>query len=145
MLDHPEIFLAQLRALLRANEGLNNLYLLLPMISRIDELDSAIELLDQAHDELGEEGHHVIEPPVGVMIEVPAMLYQIEALLKRADFLSVGTNDLTQYLLAVDRNNARVGRLYDSLHPIGVAGPHRSDGSGTQIRQTRQRVRRNGR
>ena len=116
-LDHPEIFLTQLRALLRANKGLNNLYLLLPMISWIAEVDSALELLEQAHEELEEEGHHLVEPPVGVMIEVPAMLYQAEALLKRADFLSVGTNDLTQYLLAVDRNNARVVKLYDSLHP----------------------------
>ena len=116
-LDHPEIFLTQLRALLRANEGLNNLHLLLPMVSCIEEVDSALELLDQAHEELEEEGLHLVDPPVGVMIEVPAMLYQAEALLQRVDFLSVGSNDLTQYLLAVDRNNARVSRLYDSLHP----------------------------
>jgi phosphotransferase system enzyme I (PtsP) len=116
-LDHPEIFLIQLRALLRANEGLNNLHLLLPMVSSIAEVDSALELLDRAHEELEEEGFHLADPPVGVMIEVPAMLYQVEALLRRVDFLSLGTNDLTQYLLAVDRNNARVSQLYDSLHP----------------------------
>ena len=116
-LDHPEIFLIQLRALLRANEGLNNLHLLLPMVTNIGEVDSALELLDRAHEELEEEGLHLADPPVGVMIEVPAMLYQVEALLRRVDFLSLGTNDLTQYLLAVDRNNARVSELYDSLHP----------------------------
>ncbi len=116
-LDHPEIFLTQLRALLRANEGLNNLHLMLPMVSCIEEVDSTLELLDRAHDELENEGLHLVDPPVGVMIEVPAMLYQTEALLQRVDFLSVGSNDLTQYLLAVDRNNARVSRLYDSLHP----------------------------
>jgi len=116
-LDHPEIFLTQLRALLRANEGLNNLHLMLPMISRIDEVDAALALLDRAHEDLEEEGHHLADPPVGVMIEVPAMLYQVEALLRRVDFLSIGTNDLTQYLLAVDRNNSRVVQLYDSLHP----------------------------
>ncbi len=116
-LDHPEIFLTQLRALLRANEGLKNLHLLLPMVSWVDEVDSALTLLDRAHDELEEEGYHLADPPVGVMIEVPAMLYQVKAVLQRADFLSIGTNDLTQYLLAVDRNNARVVRLYDSLHP----------------------------
>jgi phosphotransferase system enzyme I (PtsP) len=116
-LDHPEIFLTQLRALLRANEELNNLHLLLPMVSCVREVDSAIELLDRAHAELEEEGLHLPDPPVGVMIEVPAMLYQAEALLRRVDFLSIGSNDLTQYLLAVDRNNARVSKLYDSLHP----------------------------
>jgi len=116
-LDHPELFLTQLRALLRANKDLRNLYVLLPMVSCIGEVDSALELLDRAHDELEEEGLHLPHPPVGVMIEVPAMLYQAEALLRRVDFLSIGSNDLTQYLLAVDRNNARVSRLYDSLHP----------------------------
>lgn len=116
-LDHPEIFLTQLRALLRANEGLNNLHLLLPMISWVEEVDSALVLLDQAHEELEQEGSHLPDLPVGVMVEVPAMLYQTEALLQRVDFLSVGTNDLVQYLLAVDRNNAQVTRLYDSLHP----------------------------
>ncbi len=116
-LDHPEIFLTQLRALLRANQGLNNLHLMLPMISWVDEVDSALTLLDRAHEELEEEGLHLADPPVGIMIEVPAMLYQAEAVLRRADFLSIGTNDLTQYLLAVDRNNPRVVRLYDSLHP----------------------------
>lgn len=116
-LDHPEIFLTQLRALLRANEGLNNLHVLLPMISCIDEVDSALQFLDRAHEELEEDGLHLADPPVGVMIEVPAMLYQVEPLLQRVDFLSIGSNDLTQYLLAVDRNNARVSRLYDSLHP----------------------------
>jgi phosphotransferase system enzyme I (PtsP) len=116
-LDHPEIFLVQLRAMLRANVGLQNLRILLPMVSRIDEVDSALALLDRAHEELQEEGFHLVAPMVGVMIEVPAVLYQAEAFLQRVDFLSIGTNDLTQYLLAVDRNNPRVASLYDSLHP----------------------------
>jgi len=116
-LDHPEIFLTQLRAMLRANAGLNNLRVLFPMVSQVHEVDEALELLRRAHKELQEEGHDCPMPPVGAMIEAPAVVYQVPALAQRVDYFSLGTNDLTQYLLAVDRNNARVANLYDSLHP----------------------------
>jgi len=90
---------------------------LLPMLTNVDEVDDALRLLDRAIRELGGEGVAVPRPKVGVMIEVPATLYQLDALARRADFFSVGSNDLTQYLLAVDRNNPRVADLFDACHP----------------------------
>lgn len=116
-LDHPEIFLVQVRAMLKASEDLDNLRIMLPMISGVQEVDQALKMVHRAWHELLEEGYNIMLPPTGAMIEVPAAAYQTRELARRVDFLSVGTNDLTQYLLAVDRNNPRVGGLYSSFHP----------------------------
>jgi len=116
-LDHPEIFLTQVRAMLRAAIGFNNLQIMLPMISRVTEVDELKLLIQRAHDELLDDGFAVSMPRIGVMVEVPAAVYQSEELARRVDFLSVGSNDLTQYILAVDRNNPRVAEVFDDMHP----------------------------
>ncbi|MFT5707707.1 MAG: phosphotransferase system enzyme I (PtsP), partial [Oceanospirillaceae bacterium] len=116
-LDHPEIFLVQIRAMLKANEQFGNLRIMLPMVTSINEVVDSIALIDQAVLELKEEGIRVERPPIGVMIEVPAALYLTRVFARYVDFISVGSNDLTQYLLAVDRNNPRVASLYSSYHP----------------------------
>lgn len=119
-LDHPEIFLLQVRAMLSASYSFNNLAIMLPMITNISELKEAKELIHQAYQEIVNEGLEIIMPKVGVMVEVPAVAYQIDSFVNHVDFISVGTNDLVQYLLAVDRNNARVSGIYDHFHPAVI-------------------------
>jgi phosphotransferase system enzyme I (PtsP) len=117
-LDHPEIFIAQIRAMIRASEGIDcYLRIMLPMVSSVTEVDKAKQLVDQCFREVKEEGAKVQRPDLGVMIEVPAAVFQAESILEKVDFLSVGSNDLVQYMLAVDRNNTQVASLYQEFHP----------------------------
>ncbi|WP_372882731.1 phosphoenolpyruvate--protein phosphotransferase [Psychromonas sp.] len=120
-LDHPEIFLVQIRSMLKAGIKHQNLRIMLPMITSIEEVDEAKRLITQAWNEIKFELGYSPEafpmPAIGVMIEVPAAIFMIPALAETIDFVSIGSNDLIQYLLAVDRNNSRVASLFDSYHP----------------------------
>lgn len=134
-LDHPEIFLVQMRAMLKASEGLNNLRIMLPMVSSVNEIEEALHLIYREYHEVRAEGFDIVMPQVGVMIEVPAAVYQVREFAERVDFLSVGSNDLTQYLLAVDRNNPRVASLYHSFHPSVLQALYRiaQDAKATNV------------
>ncbi len=116
-LDQTDIFKTQLRAMLRASAVHPNMGIMFPMISCVSELTQALVVLHDAYRELIEDGMPVNLPRIGIMVEVPSAAYMTRTLARMVDFIAVGSNDLTQYLLAVDRNNVRVAHLYDSLHP----------------------------
>jgi phosphotransferase system enzyme I (PtsP) len=114
-LDRPALLRSQIRALLRAASG-RELKLMFPMIAAVQEFDDAKELVERELTYLRRHNHKLPERvEVGTMLEVPALLYQLDELLDRVDFLSVGSNDLAQFLFAADRGNPRVNARFDDL------------------------------
>ncbi len=119
-LDEPELFKTQIRALLRARRH-GDVQLMLPLVTGIGELDESIDLVNECKSELRRDGvEAAADLPVGVMVETPSAVMIAPELAKSSSFLSVGTNDLTQYTLAVDRANARLASRFVSLHPAIV-------------------------
>ncbi len=133
LLDRPdELLRPQLRALLRANAH-GSLRALLPMVTHLDEVRRVRAVLEEEASRLADEDvEHDPELPLGVMVEVPAVAIQAEAFANVADFLSIGTNDLTQYVLAIDRGNDRVAAHYDALHPAVLRLIRRTANVGRQ-------------
>ena len=112
-LAYPEVFACQIRALLHATEGLGNLHILLPMVGTVSEVVRAYELIRKNSAILAASGVETTQPPIGIMVEIPSVLYLIKEIAEQVDFFSIGTNDLAQYPMASVRGNPDVAELHD--------------------------------
>jgi phosphotransferase system enzyme I (PtsI) len=125
LIDLPEILDAQVRAAIRANR-FGNIFILIPMIMSLDEIEHVRASVDRHYSELAAEAESQVEKPeIGAMIELPAAVELIEEITRCVRFISIGTNDLTQYTLAVDRNNVIVQDLFEKFHPAILRQLHR--------------------
>lgn len=115
-LMHPEVLKPQLRAILRAQEY-GNLQILVPMITNISEVEQVHDIVHQCMEQLKQDGIITKKPLIGIMVETPSAALNAEGMAQVSDFMSIGTNDLVQYTLAVDRTNSTIASLYDELDP----------------------------
>ncbi|RLM51804.1 phosphoenolpyruvate--protein phosphotransferase [Halorubrum sp. Atlit-28R] len=117
--EHADLFETQLRALLRAaaTEDGDGLAVMFPLVTRVEEVERAVDAVESVAADLADEGVAHVVPELGAMIETPAAAFLADALAERLDFLSVGTNDLAQYVMAADRGNDAVAEYHDPLHP----------------------------
>ena len=120
-IDQPNILKTQLRAMIIANQEFGNLEIMLPMVSRLEEVLIVKRILNEALKEVAEQtGKEVVRPRFGVMIEVPCVAFILNELAAECDFFSIGSNDLIQYLFAADRSNPKVSKIFDPFNPAAV-------------------------
>lgn len=119
--DQPQILKTQLRAMIMAHREFGNLEIMIPMVTRLSEVNTVKKILRDSVRELSDaSGENIPMPKFGVMLEVPSVVYMMNELNEEVDFFSIGSNDLIQYLLAVDRGNPKVARFLDTFHPAVI-------------------------